>query len=332
MTGIRPRLPILLLVWTGWSDAAHSPDSATQAGYQWTQVRPFGSGAFQESWAPGRVPLALKPIPGPENRLWMVGGRGVWSSSDGVQWDRVQTELPWGDRFGAVTVYFRGELWSLGGEERSIKKNDLYHSPDGVRWTAAPAPPWSPRRWHAAIVYRDRLWVLGGLDSKSQSDVWSTTDGLTWRQVSLRAPWTPRGGHAVVVWRQRLCVVGGGLGSQGMNDVWCSTDGLAWSRLTARADWTPRAFAGVAVVDDRLWVFGGSATGSIGDASWLNDVWVSRDGTRWERQTDHAPWSPRAPEYSTVFLDRLWIFGGKGLEANGRGGFADDVWTLTRVP
>ncbi len=330
MAGTRHRLPVLLLVWIGSTDAAHSPDPATE-GYQWAQVRPFGSGAFQEAWTPDRVPLALKPVPGPENRLWMVGGRGVWSSPDGLQWDRVQTALPWGDRFGAVTVLFRGELWSLGGEERGIKKNDVYHSPDGVRWTAAPVPPWSPRRWHAATVYRDRLWVLGGLDSKSRSDVWETADGATWRQVSIRAPWAPRGGHAVVVWRQRLCVVGGGLGSQGMTDVWCSTDGLAWSRLTARADWTPRAFAGVAVVDDRLWVFGGSATRSSGDAAWLNDVWVSRDGARWEQRTDHAPWSPRAPEYNALFLDRLWIFGGKGLEANGRGGFADDVWTLTRM-
>jgi len=332
MTGARHRLSFLLLAWIGSTDTAPSSSAVPLKGYQWTQVLPFGSGAFPERWTPGRVPLALKPVAGPDNRLWMVGGRGVWSSPDGIQWDRLQTELPWGDRVGAVTVFFRGELWTLGGEERSIRKNDVHHSPDGVQWSAAPAPPWSPRRWHAAAVYRDRLWVLGGLDSRSRNDVWSTTDGVSWRQVSIRAPWTPRGGHAVVVWRQQLCVVGGGLGSQGMNDVWCSTDGKAWSRLTARADWTPRIFAGVAVIDDRLWVFGGSGIRSGGDGTWLNDVWVSRDGERWERQAEQAPWSPRAPEYCTVFRDKLWIFGGKGLEANGKGGFADDVWTLTKVP
>jgi leucine-zipper-like transcriptional regulator 1 len=315
----------LLVALTGQS-------ASSNPGHHWGQALPPGSGAFQETWAPGKFPLALKPVPGPGNRLWMVGGRGVWSSADGLSWERATAELPWGDRAGGVTVFFRGELWTLGGEERGVKNNEVFHSPDGTQWTAAPSPPWSPRRWHSAIVYRDKLWVLGGLDTRTRSDVWQTADGVTWRQVSVQAPWSPRAGHVALVWRQQLCVVGGGLGSQGLNDVWCSSDGVSWSRLTGRAGWSARAFPGVAVLDDRLWVFGGSAAGVAGNAAWLNDVWTSRDGVRWERHAEPAPWSPRAPEYNAVFLGRLWVFGGKGLSASGAGGFADDTWTLNRSP
>ena len=90
-------------------------------------------------------------------------------------------------------------------------------------------------------------------------------------------------------------------------------------------------FPGVQVFDGRLWVFGGSSEGVGDDSAWLNDVRVSDDGATWTEQTAHAPWSRRAPEYSVVFGDRLWIFGGKGIESTGRGGFADDVWSLRRV-
>jgi len=288
-------------------------------------------GAWQESWTAGHVPLALRPSLGPKGRLWMVGGRGVWSSSDGFTWDRATARLPWGDRYGAVIVFFRGELWALGGEEQQIKTNEVYHSPDGERWIEARQPPWSPRRWHGAAVFQDRLWLLGGTDSESRNDVWETADGANWRRVTSAAGWPPRGGHAVVVWRAQLCLIGGGESARPLLDVWCSRDGARWSEVIGRAPWSPRVFPGIAVFDGKLWVFGGSDTRASGDASWLNDVWATGDGTRWKQESAHAPWSARAPEYSVVFAGKLWIYGGKGIEARGRGGFADDVWTLRKV-
>ena len=108
------------------------------------------------------------------------------------------------------------------------------------------------------------------------------------------------------------------------SDVWCTGDGRNWSELTPQAAWPQRIYAGVAVFDDRLWIFGGSATSVAGDAAWLNDVWASSDGEHRTREQE-APWSARAPIYSTVFRNRFWLFGGKGIEASGRGGFADDV-------
>jgi len=238
---ITQRLAWLLLLGAG----------TTQSGdLQWTRVLPPGSGAWQVSWTPGKVPLALKPLAGPGNRLWMIGGRGVWSSSDGLRWERVEALLPWGNRYGAVPVYFK------------------------------------ERRPAAALV------------------------------------------SAALVWRDRLCVIGGGDFSRPLRDFWCSADGVSWSAVTLQAEWPSRIFPGIAVLGGRLWIFGGSAPGKTGDASWLNDVWVSSDGIRWSETRFQELWSPRAAEYSTVWRDRIWVFGGKGIEASGRGGFADDVWTF----
>jgi hypothetical protein len=304
-----------------------SHESAQQRSYEWTRVRPAGSGSWQESWSLGTVPLALTPIVGPDRALWMVGGRGVWRSANGVHWTRATDRPPWGDRHGATAVFFRGELWALGGEENRVKQRDVYHSKDGSRWTRGPDAPWSARRWHTATVFHDQLWILGGSDSSDRNDVWVTSDGASWRLVAEHSPWRPRRAHATVVWRDQLCVLGGSSGDRVLTDVWCSRDGRAWSKL-AEGGWSARLFPGVLVFDDRLWVFGGSAAGASGNATWLNDVRVSDDGAQWTEQSRHAPWSPRSPEYSVVFEDRLWIFGGKGIEANGRGGFATDVWAL----
>lgn len=320
-------LMILPLVSSARPDEGSVAARVAQERFTWTRAQSWGRGAWQESWTPDHIPLAITPVVGPEGRLWMVGGLGVWSSADGLRWDRASDRRSWGERYGATTVFFRNELWALGGEENRVKRRDVFHSPDGAGWTRAPAPPWSPRRWHTATVFRDRVWVIGGSDSASRNDVWETADGASWRLVTANAPWEARGGHATVVWRDRLCIVGGTDGSRVMTDVWCSPDGRAWSRLTS-AGWTPRIYPGVLVFRDRLWVFGGSADRVSGDSTWLNDVRVSDDGSRWLEHSRHAPWSRRAAQYAVVFGDRIWIFGGKGIEATGRGGFADDVWTL----
>jgi hypothetical protein len=155
-------------------------------------------------------------------------------------------------------------------------------------------------------------------------------DGRRSRRLELRRRCHVDANHdTAVVWRDQLCVIGGGGFARPLRDVWCSNDGNAWTMLTQNAAWSPRVYPGVAVFDDKLWVFGGSAPDRTGDASWLNDVWSSSDGATWSRETTAAPWSPRAAQYSVVFRDRLWIYGGKGIEANGRGGFADDVWAMT---
>jgi hypothetical protein len=312
---------------SGTALAAHASYTRPDAALAWTRVLPWASGAFQESWTAGRVPLAIKPLVGPGSRLWMVGGRGVWKSVDGIDWKRTTDRLPWGERYGAATEFFRGELWSTGGEVDRVRRNDVYRSRDGITWTRAAAPPWSPRRAHTLTVFDDKLWVIGGSDTGNHADVWESGDGTTWKRATASAPWGARGNHATIAWRNRLCVIGGSNEGTVFADIWCSPDGREWTRIDANA-WPPRVRPGVVVFDDRLWLLGGSAANVEGDAAWLNDIWTSTDGVRWTKEPQPAPWSRRAPEYSVVYRDKLWIFGGKGIEATGRGGFADDVWAF----
>ena len=45
----------------------------------------------------------------------------------------------------------------------------------------------------------------------------------------------------------------------------------------------------------------------------------------WKQETEHAPWFPRGREYSVVFRDKLWIYGGKtGVDYE----HADDIWYM----
>jgi hypothetical protein len=293
----------------------------------WTRIRGWGAGSFQETWREGQVPLAIKPLVGLEGKLWMIGGRGVWSSRDGIQWTRNTTRLPWGDRYGAEASFHRGRLWLTGGEENRVLRNDVYQSRDGVQWQQVPAPPWSARRGHTLTVFNNRLLIIGGSGSRSLNDVWESDDGVKWRLLTGRAAWQARSGHSTVVWRDLICIVGGNNGRRVLNDAWCSKDGTSWSQLNA-GHIPARMAPGVLTFDGKIWLFGGSAAGVPGDDTWLNDVWTLSPGGKWTQQNPRAPWSRRSAQYIVLFRNGVWLYGGKGIEDNGKGGFADDVWTF----
>lgn len=127
----------------------------------------------------------------------------------------------------------------------------------------------------------------------------------------------------------------------GPRDVSTTGSSYAWTRVRGwgagafqeswRQGQVPLALKPHVGPEGKLWIFGGSAAGVAGDETWLNDVWTISPGKRWVRENPHAPWSRRAPQYSVVFKDRIWLYGGKGIEANGRGGFADDMWSFGKT-
>jgi hypothetical protein len=61
----------------------------------------------------------------------------------------------------------------------------------------------------------------------------------------------------------------------------------------------------------------------------LNDVWYSADGASWQRQAEHAPWTPRFP-VATVFQDKIWMFSGK--HNGGDASWSGDLWQMTATP
>jgi hypothetical protein len=85
--------------------------------------------------------------------------------------------------------------------------------------------------------------------------------------------------------------------------------------VTTNAQWSVRTGAGFAVLDDRLWVVAGSG---------LRDAWSSSDGASWQHGAVELPGPPRSAEYSVVFQNAYWVFGGKTGGAGGTG-FWDGV-------
>jgi hypothetical protein len=317
------------------------PLSAQDAsGACWELVRPYGSGAFPDQWRPGKFPLGLVPLVAFGDQLWMIGRRSSYSSSDGLTW-QAHAKDDWGERIGEAHVFFRGQLWTLGGlaYESRVFLNDVWRSPDGARWEQVGPAAWPGRENPTVVVFRDRLWLLGGAVRVDENrgpvgfvnDVWRSDDGLAWTQVTAAAPWPASDHPRVRVFQDALYLVGG----QGHAQVWRSSDGESWTRLTERAPWADRYDQGVQVFDGRLWVYGGEPAprqvrraGTVVQA--FNDIWYSEDGVSWHRQADHGPWTPRSGGHSVVFRDRLWVFSGKHTGAADNWG--GDLWTMRVRP
>lgn len=287
-------------------------------GYTWTQAVPPRQG----NW-----PRWTTPVVAFEGQLWAIEPSATPKRSafteDGVSWAYRPADAAWGERYRPAVAFFKGRLWSLGGRSGSVQNstyhNDVWSSEDGARWQLVAADAgWSPRWDHTALVFGERLWVIGGFGHDGYAnDIWFTFDGVTWTRVTEKAPWSHWKYRTFVVFRERIWAIGFHTG----DDVWFSSDGAHWQQATAGTGWPATSRHKHAIVfDGRIWVLGGSD--AKGDFE--NDVWSSGDGLRWERQTLHAPWFPRAANYSVVFRNKLWIYGGKNSP--------DDVWYLEKNP
>jgi hypothetical protein len=120
-------------------------------------------------------------------KLWLLGGgtyetprhpvrnfhHDVWSSSDGVTWDRVLDQAPWSARQYHNVAVFDGKMWVLDGYD-GANRDDVWYSSDGVNWYELPNPTvgshdtapyeiW--QRTHAAsvFVFGNALWTTTGI-------------------------------------------------------------------------------------------------------------------------------------------------------------------------
>lgn len=130
-----------------------------------------------------------------DGKLWVFGGgnyvpkyaanNDVWSSSDGVKWERVTVAAPWSPRLWFSSVVYRDRMWAIGGWSNNPSKNwgDVWHSKDGKDWKSLKTPTmWKERHEHSAYVFQDKIWVAGGHAQPLNSEVWS---------LQLPKNWTP---------------------------------------------------------------------------------------------------------------------------------------------
>jgi hypothetical protein len=124
-------------------------------------------------------------------RIWILGGgtydtpaiptrtfyNDVWSSADGVSWQRHLEHAPWEPRQYHDVAVFDGRLWVMEGYRQGSprgdpvgNRNDVHYSSDGIHWQELPGTPWAPRHAASVFVHADALWMVAG--NNMFPDVW----------------------------------------------------------------------------------------------------------------------------------------------------------------
>ena len=119
------------------------------------------------------------------DRIWVLGGgnylpgylafNDVWSSPDGVHWEKAVGDAPWAPRIWFSAVVYRKHMWVLGGwsNDPSRNWNDVWYTADGVHWKELRTKTiWSERHEHSTYVLDDRIWVVAGNAWPLVNDVW----------------------------------------------------------------------------------------------------------------------------------------------------------------
>jgi hypothetical protein len=120
------------------------------------------------------------------DRIYVFGGgnyvpeyqalNDVWSSADGVHWERVTEAAPWPPRIWFSGVAYRDRMWVLGGWSNNPSKNwgDVWYSKDGKAWKQLQSKViWKERHEHSAYVFDNKLWIAGGHAQPLSNEVWS---------------------------------------------------------------------------------------------------------------------------------------------------------------
>lgn len=140
-------------------------------------------------WAPRAYHAAVTL----NDRLYVFGGGNyvpkygvetdVWSSADGVHWEKVLDKTPWSPRLWFSSVIYRDRMWVLGGWSNNPSRNwgDVWYSKDGKDWKELKSPTiWKERHEHSTYVFQDKIWVAGGHAMPLSSEVWSLEVPREW--------------------------------------------------------------------------------------------------------------------------------------------------------
>lgn len=208
-----------------------------------------------------------------ERGLVAVGGPGVWTSSDGIEWMRVPS-----DQFGGesvTSVVAGGPGWVAVGE-------GAWTSVDGISWT----------RVYDADGLEIRSVVVGGpglVAVGEGSSVWTSVDGIAWSR-SPHDSASFGGASDGDLHLAHVAVGGPGLVAVGADwsgpdadaAVWTSEDGHSWTRVpheeTVFGGSGNQLLTGVVAGGPGL-----VAVGSDRSESQRAAVWTSVDGLAWTR-------------------------------------------------
>ena len=177
-------------------------------------------------WAPRALHLTFTY----KNKIYVVGGqtmpafakqainenylRDIWSSSDGVDWDKVEVS---GDLFtprggyGGSGFVLNDSVFIIGGftydnlvnRDRDVWTDVWASSGDLTSWRKVGSTPTdidgNGFMYHDTAFFDSKLWIIGGARKVmgNTNEIWFSDDGVRWTQV-LCSPLKPT--HATSVW------------------------------------------------------------------------------------------------------------------------------------
>jgi hypothetical protein len=161
-----------------------------------------------------------------KNKLFLFGGatevlpdrttskfmNDIWTSDDGIHWNREETDAPWPACDYPRMLIFKDSLYMVGGQGHA----GIWRSADGKSWlNIKEEAEWKKRYDYGALVFDNKIWVYGGRDistnhtTGAKDDVWYSEDGNTWLQQFEHAPWTVRSAMHSIVFKNKLWIFSG---------------------------------------------------------------------------------------------------------------------------
>ncbi len=243
-----------------------------------------------------------------------------YSSTNGVSWNLVSQNNPWGFATYKRMFSFQGKAYIYD----SSVPSHLWSSSDGQNWSAVTFP--GQAYASAVSVYNGKIYILGGYFAQTTAtptnEVW-TYDGTNWVQLPP-PPWSTRGYANSIVYNNKLYMIYGEGNAMNPNDIW-SYDGTSWTSQGTIPWMQNKAKASYSVFNDgtgeKIYVLGGFE--SVIGTNNLNEVWTF-DGANWVRKPD-ANWGTGDSGASYVLNGKLYYAGGRSL--NGTPG--NSIWSTT---
>lgn len=204
-----------------------------------------------------------------KDKLWIIAGAtpkgsavfysrsDVWSTSDGIVWEKTTDSAAFPARVWHAAAVFDGKMWVFGGTDtRKVAKDhgDAWYSEDGVTWTLANASAFSPRAFLKSVVFQNKLWILGGNSHGTVlKDIISSSNGITWATLQGVTGFNPTDHFFLAAsFNDQVWI-------QDQTRISNSSDMLKWNTVTGAG---PYGRLGLLEMSSKLWSIGAFTKGT----------------------------------------------------------------------
>ncbi|MBB3059202.1 Kelch repeat-containing protein [Microbulbifer rhizosphaerae] len=173
-------------------------------------------------WLFGTATIEVASVMAEENQ--------VWSSANGIEWQRESGITEYSELKDYEVASFDGKLWVVGGRESDgTYSRGVWYSSDGKQWQqVVPIPLPGGRIEHRVASYGGKLWLVGGTDRSGNpsGDIWVSENGEVWTEAEIPTNMPPRSNFGLLTDQDGLWVFGAEWGER--QDLWKFTEGDGW--------------------------------------------------------------------------------------------------------